>query len=327
MSFSFSSLPIAQPQEILHDLLPFMLIHKNGRIERLALEETIPPSTDHSTGVRSKDVQISPETGLSARLFLPEINTSQKHKLPLVIYFHGGGFVVGRASGTLFQPFLNRLAFEANVVVVSVDYRRAPEHPLPTAYDDSWDAIKWVVSHATGNVHEPWLTDFVDFERVFFGGESAGANIVHQMAMRIGLEHDELVKLSGIVLIHPYFWGETLIGGEVVADVRETNVMGNLWRVSNPGTTGLDDPMINPGSDANLWKLGCKRVLVTVAEKDLLRDRGWYYHEVLGKSGWNGDMDIIEAKGEGHVFHLYTPFCENALTLFKTLSSFFNEIK
>ncbi|KAJ9558396.1 hypothetical protein OSB04_013010 [Centaurea solstitialis] len=327
MSFSFSSLPLAQPEEILHDLSPVMLIHKNGRIERLALEETIPPSTDHPTGVRSKDVQISSKTGLSARLYLPTTNTSQKHNLPLVIYFHGGGFVVGRASGTLFQPFLNRLAFEANVVVVSVDYRRAPEHPLPTAYDDSWDAIKWVVSHAAGNGRDPWLTDFVDFKRVFFGGESSGANIAHQMAMRIGLENDDQqVKLSGIVLIHPYFWGDTLIGGEVVADVKERDLMGNIWRVANPDTTGLDDPMINPGSDANLWKLGCKRVLVTVAEKDLLRDRGWYYHEVLEKSGWNGNIEIIEAKAEGHAFHLFTPFCENALTLFKTLSLFFNEI-
>ncbi|KAI3697450.1 hypothetical protein L6452_30475 [Arctium lappa] len=332
MSFSFSSLPLAQPEKILHDLSPFILIHKNGRIERLALEDFIPPSIDHSTGVHSKDVEISSETGLSARLYLPGTTTSQKQNLPVLIYFHGGGFVAGKASGTIFQPFLNKLAFEANIVVVSVDYRRAPEHPFPTPYDDSWDAIKWVVSHVTRNGHDPWLNDFVDFERVFFGGESSGANIAHQMAMRIGLENDlvsfgEGVKLAGIVLIHPYFWGETLIGCEVVADVRQRNLMENLWRVVNPGTSGLDDPFINPASDGNLSKLACKRVLVSVAEKDLLRDRGWYYHDVLGKSGWNGQVDIIEAKGEGHAFHLFTPFCENALTLFKTLSSFFNGIE
>ncbi|CAI9269740.1 unnamed protein product [Lactuca saligna] len=329
MSFSFAPLPLSYPEEIQHDLSPFILIHKNGRIERLVGEEITPPSTDHTTGIRSKDVQISPETGLSARIYLPGTIISQEHKLPVLIYFHGGGFLFGTAFSTMFQPFHNRLALEAQTIIVSVDYRRAPEHLYPTQYDDSWEAIKWVASHANRNGSEPWLNDYADFERLFFGGESAGGNIAHQMGMRIGLGKDldafgDRVKLSGIVLIDPHFWGETLIGGEVNADVKEINILEKLWRVMNPSLSSLDDPLINPEKDPNLSKLGCRRVLVSVAEKDLLRDRGWYYHDVLGNSGWNGRVDIIEAKGEGHVFHLYPPFRENALTLFKTLFSFIN---
>ncbi|KAL4561912.1 hypothetical protein LXL04_034095 [Taraxacum kok-saghyz] len=113
------------------------------------------------------------------------------------------------------------------------------------------------------------------------------------MGMRIGLGQDlvpfnDRVKLAGIVLIHPYFWGETLIGGEVVADVKERNILEKLWWVMNPSLSGLDDPLVNPGTYPNLSKLGCGRVLVFVAEKDLLRDRGWYYYEAVGKSGWKG---------------------------------------
>ncbi|KAI3739894.1 hypothetical protein L2E82_30306 [Cichorium intybus] len=329
MAFSFSPLPLTHPEEMLHDLSPFLLIHKNGRIERLVGEEVSPPSTDPTTGVHSKDVRISPETGLSARIYLPETLTSQKHKLPVLIYFHGGGFVIGTAFSAMFQPYLNQLALEAQTIIVSVDYRRAPEHLYPAQYDDSWEAIEWVASHATRNGNEPWLNEYADFERVFFGGESSGANIAHQMGMRVGLGKDLVsfsdgVKLAGIVLIHPYFWGETLLGGEVVADVKERNILEKLWRVMYPTISGLDDPLVNPGTDSNLSKLGCKKVVVFVAENDLLRDRGWYYHEVLGKSGWNGRVDIIEAKGEGHAFHLFPPFRDNTSTLFKTMYSFIN---
>nr|XP_043611698.1 probable carboxylesterase 12 [Erigeron canadensis] len=330
MSFSFAPIPLPNPSEILHDLSPFILIHKNGRIERLVGEEVLPPGTDESTGVCSKDILVSEETGLSARIYLPGTTAGEKQKVPVLIYFHGGGFVAGTASSAFFQPFLNKLALQANIIIVSIDYRNAPEHTFPAPFDDSWTAFKWVASHASGEGNEPWLNEHADFKKVFCGGESAGATICHHLGIRIGLEKavdtfdQDGIKLGGIVLIHPYFWGETLIGDEVIADMTQTNLLGNLWRVGYPLANGLDDPIINPGLDPNLSKLGCKRVLVCVAEKDLLRDRGWKYYEDLRKSDWDGQVDMLEAKGEGHAFHLFTPFCENAVNLFKALSLFIN---
>ncbi|XP_071691831.1 probable carboxylesterase 12 [Rutidosis leptorrhynchoides] len=327
MAFSFAPLPLSNPEEILHDLSPFILIHKNGKIERLLGDDVVPPSIDPITGTHSKDVIIAPETGLSVRIYVPGSMTSEKQKLAVLVYFHGGGFVAGTASSAIFQPFHNKLALQANIMIVSVDYRNAPEHPYPAPFDDAWTALQWVVSHAEGNGDEPWINEYADFKRLFIGGESAGANISHQIAMRIGLEKVKFkdgVVFGGIILIHPYFWGETLMGGEVDADVKERNVMEKLWRFANPFTSGLDDPIINPGSDVNIGKLGCKRVLVCVAEKDLLRDRGWYYYQVLDKSEWGGVINIIEAKGEGHAFHLFPPFGENAITLIKTMSMFIN---
>ncbi|PWA38846.1 putative carboxylesterase 12 [Artemisia annua] len=329
MAFSFAPLPLSHPDEILYDHSPFILIHKNGRIERLVGEELSSAGTDQDTGVQSKDVLISPETGLRARLYAPGTITSQKQKLAVLIYFHGGGFVIGSAFSALFQAFHNKLALEANVIILSVDFRNAPEHVYPAPQEDALAAMHWVASHAKGDGNEPLLNEYADLRRVFFGGESAGATIAHYVGMRLGLQNDlvsyeDQVKVAGIVLIHPYFWGETPIGDEVNADVRERNVLANLWRVANPSISGLDDPFVNPGFDPDLSKLGCTRVLVCVAEKDLLRDRGLYYHDVLKKSGWEGQVDILEAKGEGHAFHLFTPFRENAITLFKTLSSFIN---
>jgi acetyl esterase/lipase len=65
-------------------------------------------------------------------------------------------------------------------------------------------------------------------------------------------------------------------------------------------------------------------VLVFVAENDLLKDRGWYYKELLEKIGWGGVVEVIETKGEGHVFHLFNPKCDNALSLFNQIASFIN---
>lgn len=100
--------------------------------------------------------------------------------------------------------------------------------------------------------------------------------------------------------------------------------MAGLWRLAHHLTNGSDDPLINPGKDPKLGGLGCEKLLVCVAEKDALKERGWHYSEVLKKSGWKGVVDVIEAKGENHVFHLFNPTCDNAQALFKKIHSFIN---
>ncbi|CAK9150783.1 unnamed protein product [Ilex paraguariensis] len=195
---------------------------------------------------------------------------------------------------------------EANIIVVSVNYRLAPEHLLPVAYEDSWVAVKWVASHFKGDGQEPWLKDYVDFDRVFFGGDSAGGNIAHNMAMRVGLGKLDAIRLVGLLLNHPFIWGEEPIGNEAV-DINYKARVDSFLRFVNPTSVGSDDPLMNPGVDPKLSSLGCTRVLICVAEKDPLRDRGLYYCEVLAKSGWKGKVENMEAKGEDHVFHLINP--------------------
>ena len=157
--------------EVLLDFFPMFRVLKGGQVERLMGNDVVPASLDPATGVQSKDVTINTDSGVSARLYVPKA-ADPAQKLPLLIYFHGGAFVVETAASSAYHTHLNNLAAEANVVVVSVDYRRAPEHPLPTAYEDSWDAVKWVASHSSRE--EPWLNEYADFERVFFAGERGG---------------------------------------------------------------------------------------------------------------------------------------------------------
>ncbi|KAJ1377970.1 Lipase, GDXG, putative serine active site [Sesbania bispinosa] len=310
--------------EVAHDFLPLLKIriYKDGRVERLKGCDSVPPSLDPTTDVDSKDVVISKDEDISARIFIPKLNNDPNQKLPLLVYFHGGGFCINTPFFPPYHKFLNSIVSQAHVIGVSVHYRRAPEHPLPIAYEDSWTSLKWVASHFGGNGPDEWLNRHADFEKVFFAGDSAGANIAHHMALRVGMEGLSGVKLKGIVLVHSYFWGSERIGSETKKP--EHSLVDDLWHITCPTTTGSDDPFINPAKDPNLGKVGCNRVLVFVAENDLFRDRGWYYKESLEKSGWHSVVEVMEAKGEGHVFHLLNPNSEDALSLLNRIASFIN---
>ncbi|PIN15289.1 Arylacetamide deacetylase [Handroanthus impetiginosus] len=302
----------ANSVEILHDFSPLLKHYKDGRIERLLGDDVVPPSVDPKSGVQSKDVEISPEINVSARLYLPK-NPDRSKKLPLLVYFHGGGFIKESAFSSKYQKQLNNLVAEAKVVAVSVNYRLAPEHPLPIAFEDSWLALEWIVSEST----DEWIKDYADLDRVFFGGDSAGGNIAHNMALRIGTQKLDGINLYGIILNCPFFYGKDQIGNE-------GNYNDKLLPYVCPSMSDYDEPWINPAKDEKLSSLGCKKVLVYVAEKDFLKDRGYYYKEILSKNGWNGDVELVEIKGEDHCFNVLYPDSENAIAILKKVASFIN---
>lgn len=314
--------------EVILDAPGFIRVYKSGRVERFLPVDFAPPSTDAApTGVSSKDVAILPEAGVSARIYLPAAPSSGSFngKLPVLVFFHGGGFCLGSAFDAAVHGHASRLAAAARAIVVSVEYRLAPEHPVPALYGDAWAALQWVAAHAAWQGQEPWLTAHADLGRVHVGGESAGANIAHHAAMRAGAEElGHGVKLSSLVLIHPYFLG---------GDSSETDEMGmallrdlvRLWPVVCPGTSGCGyDPLINPMAQGapNLASLGCRRVLVCVGGKDPMRGRGRLYCEKLKGSGWCGEVEDWEADGQGHGFHLSSPASAEAEAQVRVVAEF-----
>lgn len=294
--------------EVVREFPHLFRLYKDGRVERLLGTETTPSGTDPATAVESKDITINPQTCIGARLYLPPNAASSPNKLPLLIYIHGGAFCICTPFNPGYHRHLNTVAAQANAVILSVHYRLAPEHPLPIAYDDSWEAIQWAA--AAGGHSEPWIKDHADLDNVFFAGDSAGANIVHNMAMRWSTEGLVGLKLQGIVLIHPYFGNEE---------------KDALIEFLFPTYGGLDDPKIHAAKDPKLSGLGCRRVLVLVAEKDFLRERGRSYYEALKKSGWSGVVEMVETEGEGHVFHLFDPTKEKSVALVNRFVSFINQ--
>ncbi|XP_020080938.1 probable carboxylesterase 2 [Ananas comosus] len=320
--------------EVAVEFFPLFRSYKSGRVERLLGTSVVPPGLDPDTSVLSKDVPLHPDSPLpSARLYLPqtiddddEVSETKPKLLPVLVYFHGGGFVIESAASPTYHSYLNALASRARILVVSVEYRRAPEHPVPAAYDDSWAALRWVAARA-----DPWLAERGDLARVFLAGDSAGGNIAHNVAMRVaaeGLGGDEGVRIEGLILAHPWFWGKEPIGEETRDPVRR-EWTERLWKTVCPGTEGIDDPRINPMAEGEaalerLGKLPCGTVMVAVAEKDMLSERGRAYCEGLKKSGWGGRVELLDTEGEDHVFHLLNPNCDKAKDMMDRLVALFS---
>ncbi|XP_073045991.1 probable carboxylesterase 2 [Primulina eburnea] len=311
---------------VLHDVPPYLKVYEDGTVERLLGVETVQPTLDSDTGVSSKDVLILPVRGVSARLYRP---ANHHKKYPLVVYFHGGAFCISSPADPKYHDMLSKLVKEAQIILVSVDYRRAPENPLPMAYEDSWAALQWVASHMEHG-SENWLKECADFDRVYLAGDSAGANISHHLTIKVGLQsqHPRLGKLKivGILMVHPYFWGKEPIGVEAENPMFKS-VVDTWWEFVCPSDLGCDDPWINPFviGAPSLEGLACGKILVCVAGNDILRERGRLYYESLVKSAWKGQAQFLETEGEDHVFHIIDSGSEKALELIKKFAEFLNK--
>ncbi|KAK8491753.1 hypothetical protein V6N13_070141 [Hibiscus sabdariffa] len=320
-------------KEVATEILNFIRVYKDGSVDRLAGSPIVPPSaSDPETGVSSKDIIVSQNPPISARIYLPKhlLDQCQHPKIPILVYFHGGGFCLESAFSFDETKLMNSLASSANAVVISIEYRLAPQHPLPIAYEDCWAALQWIVSHSNADCDsdkEPWISTYVDFGRVYIGGDSAGANLAHNILMRAGSEGlQNGVKIKGAFLTHPYFWGTKPIGAET-RDVerREKLITYTVWQLVYPDAPGgVDNPMLNPvvPGAPSLAGLGCSRLLVSVAEKDLMRERGIMYYNAVKESGWKGEVELVDVDGEDHSFHILVHHSHNAKKHINRLASF-----
>ncbi|CAL1410078.1 unnamed protein product [Linum trigynum] len=294
---------MASESEIAFDFPRHFTVYKDGRIEKpwTPTQFFVPPGLDPATGVESKDVVISSETAVKARLFLPQIAAA---KLPLIIHYHGGAFCLYSPFVSPINTFLSQLSSAAAAIVLSVDYRLAPEHKLPAAYDDCLAALEWAARRP-----DPWLEAHADLGRVVLLGESAGANLAHYVAVQAGAKGLAGVGLTRMVLVHPYFGNE---------------VPDPYYRYMSPGSCGTKgDPRFHPGSDPDLGKMEVKEAMVCVAEKDELRDRGVSYFETMRDGGgYGGVLEWYETRGEGHCFHLFKPGSGEAGVLMERIVGF-----
>ncbi|XP_047329592.1 2-hydroxyisoflavanone dehydratase-like [Impatiens glandulifera] len=297
--------------EYVHDFPPFIRVHKNGEIERLFVAgDDIPAGFDPVSGVETIDVLVIPETNVKARIFIPKSDDPDA-KFPLIVHYHGGGFCIGSPYSPFANNFLTSFASYAQTLIVSIDYRLAPEHPLPIAFDDSWAALQWIASHSNGQGPEPVLNTKVNFNRVFLAGESAGANIAHNMAVRIGTSGLPGLVPIGAIILHPYFPNQE---------------PDKLIEFLYPGSNCLEDnPILSPKSDPNLKKMACKKVLITVASEDYLKPRGISYFETLKHVDWDGAVELKEDEGGDHCFFAFEQVSEKFKLFMENMATFIKQ--
>jgi len=324
------------PKKEIVSLVPdFIHVYKDGTIERLNDMPRVPPSPlDPETNVSSKDILFSNDPSLFARLYLPKL-TDQNQKIPILVYFHGGAFCCESPFASHHHKYCNIIASQGNVLIFSIEYRRAPEHFLPTQYNDCWLGLNWVASHNTTieNVPEnsdPWIINHGDFNKVFIGGDSSGANIVHNIAMRAGVTRiPNGVKIFGAYMNHTFFWGSKPLGFEKVEKFEKVNEFATLlWKFVYPRAPfGIDNPNVNPMGpmSPNLALLGCSKMLVTVAGKDRFRDRAVLYYEAVKGSPWNGEVEFFEEEDEDHCYYMVHPESDKGKKLIKVVADFLHQ--
>ena len=216
---------------------------------------------------------------------------------PVLLFFHGGGFVVGDLDthdGTCRQH-----AVGASAVVVSVEYRLAPEHPYPAAVDDAWAATQWVAEHGS--------EIGADADRLAVAGDSAGGTISAVIAQRARDSVDSAdgvgVKLLFQLLWYPStMWDPSLPSFTENADAavldRAAIAAFSRWYA---GEIDLSDPPpgMAPGRAENL--AGLPAAYIAVAGHDPLRDDGIRYGELLAAAGVPVEVDNAETLVHGYV--------------------------
>ena len=282
-----SSSPPPPPPHVVEDMPHVLQLLSDGTVVRFADYDTLPPPSvpPAPLPVRWKDVVYDATHGLKLRVYSPSPPASCG-KLPVLVYFHGGGYVLGTFALPSFHACCLRLAGEIPAVVLSADYRLAPEHRLPAALDDAAAVMRWVRAQAVAaGGGDPWLADSADPGRVFVAGDSAGGNIVHHVAVRrLGsAASGELdpVRVAGHVMLCPFFGGAERTASEAEFPPGPFLTLpwyDQAWRLALPPGATRDHPFANPFGPESPALLGLRDValpptLVVAAGQDLLRDR------------------------------------------------------
>lgn len=188
-----------------------------------------------------------------------------------VVFFHGGGWVVGDLD--THDRFCARIARDTAATVVSIDYRLAPEHPFPAAFDDCWSALAQIVA----SVEE------FGGGRVALAGDSAGGNLAAAVAQQA---RDEGVALAGALLLYP----ATDLEGATDYLSRSQNATG--YRLTATDMSAFESAYVADAdrADPRISPLygrldGLCPTVVAVAGYDPLRDEGTAYAELLERSG------------------------------------------
>jgi len=255
----------------LHEVTP-----AEGRANYLAMRV---PSTVQLHEIRDFDAG-----GVRCRLY----RSTDDNAAPLLIYYHGGGWVIGDLESH--DDICRKLARDAKCSVIAVDYRLAPEHPAPASHEDCIAATKWIFANATSLAVDP--------ARIAIGGDSAGGNLSAVVSMHAG------VMPVFQLLVYP---ATDMRMGQVS---HRENAQGYLltedsmkWFIDHylqGDDTKRNDPLYSPllSDDATLKK--SPPTLVITAEYDPLRDEGEEYAARLNSVGV--PASVVRFRGQIHAF-------------------------
>jgi acetyl esterase/lipase len=259
-------------------------LHELSVAEARGLEALAPrPDPEPVAEVLERSLP-GPDGDIRARFYLPRDDRPS----PAIVYFSGGGWVLGSLDTV--DPICRRLANAVPCAVVSVEYRRAPEHRFPAALEDCFAATSWVAQHGASLG--------LDSDRVAVGGASAGGNLAAAVAL-LARERGG-PRLAFQLLVYP------LVDHAATASAREAlddpflgpEDVAWCWSHYLAEPVDGDSPFASPLRAADLE--GLPPALVVTAEHDPLRDEGELYAERLRGAGV--PTELVRFEGMVHGF-------------------------
>jgi acetyl esterase len=213
----------------------------------------------------------APHGSIPARIYTPKTLRKKNGLAPCLVFLHGGGFVIGNLDSH--DVVCRKLAHEGEMIVISVDYRLAPEHKFPAAPEDAIAATKWVADNAKQLG--------VDAARIVVGGDSAGGNLAAVTAIAL---RESGPKLAGQLLIYPStdFRMNHPSHSEPETSILLTHSVIKWFIDHYMGDADRDDWRASP---VRAKLTGLPRAYVLVAGGDPLRDEGNEYAERLKQAG------------------------------------------
>jgi acetyl esterase len=239
--------------------------------------------------------------GVVVRVYWPSDDSALR---PGVLFFHGGGWVIGDLD--THDGLCRRMANEVDAVVVSVDYRRAPEHKYPAAAEDCYSALLWTAGQAAD------LS--IDQHRIALAGDSAGGNLAAATALIARDRRGPGLALQ--VLIYPVI--DSTSGRHDYASKSE-NATGYFLRTESiewfrqqylPDEDASEEPYCSPNRAPSM--VGLPDAFILTAEFDPLRDEGEHYGELLQTAGV--PVTVHRAPGMFHGYFTMDAMLESAKT-------------
>ena len=229
---------------------------------------------------------------LKARLFAPAADGP----LPVLLYFHGGGFTVG--SLATHEPLCRHLAHLAHCAVVSVDYRLAPDWAFPTAVHDAWDSLTWLRDHAAGLG--------LDAQRIALGGDSAGGTLAAVTAITA---RDAGWPLALQLLFYPGCAGhqntpshQSFAHGFLLEQAHIDYFFGHYLRGPEDRNDWRFAPLDGVDESGSVRDLdGVAPAWIGLAECDPLTDEGVMYADRLRLAGVAVDLEIYVGMVHGFI--------------------------
>ncbi len=290
----------ADPAPQTHELEP-----SEARLAYRALAENMGPGPDVATEDRTIP---GSKASIPIRIYTP---VSDK-PLPVMLFFHGGGWVIGDLD--THDRECRIIATGTPCIVVSVDYRLAPEHPFPAGHVDCWDALQWVAAHAAEINADP--------EQLAVGGDSAGGNLSAYCAL---MARDADLRLKLQLLVYPATDGRAHhpdSSHEALPSLVENADGIFLKRVTMNYFSRLLCEGLDPDAVANDWRLspllaadhtGVAPAFIATCELDPIRDEGNLYAEKLAAAGV--EVQHKEWAGQPHVLFQLSPVLDDGKAL------------